>query len=393
MAASTATTEASSLKLARVAFTGRLASMTRAEAHEAVKAAGGVPVTTVSRRTSMLVVGMDGWPLLPDGTVSRKLRRAEALNRGGSSIRIVSEAVFLERAGLKEREPLLHKSYPAQRVCELLGIEPPALARWELFGLVRSAGGLYDFQDIVSLRTIAELIGRGADPQTIGRSVRGLASVLPGTERPLSQLKVVMEHSGTLLAELGELRVAPDGQLMLNFDEPAADREVPAAPRRKTPAPPPPPTPEVWLERGHRAEEQEQWEEAGRAYREALALRPHFPEAHFNLGNVLRGLGKLDGAEERYRTALELDPSLAVAWYNLADLLDEQGNVEEAIGCLRRVLEIDPDYADAHFNLAYLLEQVGRRRDAASHWSAYLDLDPSSEWADIARKCVRNLFP
>ena len=81
----------SSLLNSRVAFTGRLASMSRAEAKRLVIAAGGLPVEHVSRRLSVLVIGMDGWPLLADGTVSRKLGRAEALNRGGAGIRIVSD--------------------------------------------------------------------------------------------------------------------------------------------------------------------------------------------------------------------------------------------------------------------------------------------------------------
>ena len=48
---------------ARVAFTGKLASMTHPRAREAVRDAGGVPTVEVSRRTSLLVVGMHGWQL------------------------------------------------------------------------------------------------------------------------------------------------------------------------------------------------------------------------------------------------------------------------------------------------------------------------------------------
>ena len=124
----------------------------------------------------MLVVGMEGWPLLPDATVSRKLQRAEAINREGGRIRIVSEDDFLEIAGLQERRPRLHKSYPASHVCELLGLEEAKLRSFELLGLIRAEDGLYDFQDIVSLRTISELIGRGADPAAItGTSTRAIS--------------------------------------------------------------------------------------------------------------------------------------------------------------------------------------------------------------------------
>jgi len=72
--------------------------MTRQEAVRIVLAAGGTATESVSRSTSTLVVGMCGWPLLPDGQVSDKLRRAEKLVRNGFEIRIVSELFLLERA-------------------------------------------------------------------------------------------------------------------------------------------------------------------------------------------------------------------------------------------------------------------------------------------------------
>ena len=37
-----------------------------------VRANGGEPAKHVSHRTTMLVIGVEGWPLLPDGQVSRK---------------------------------------------------------------------------------------------------------------------------------------------------------------------------------------------------------------------------------------------------------------------------------------------------------------------------------
>ncbi len=359
--------------------------MARAEAHEVVKAARGTPVATVSRRTSMLVVGMDGWPLLADGSVSRKLERAEALRRQGAPIQIVSEADFLEMAGLSERRPALRKSHPADRVCELVGVPESTLRRWELLGLVRSSDGLYDFQDIVSLQTIAALVAAGVAAPTIARSVRGLASVLPGTERPLAQLSIVIEHRGALLADFAECRIAPDGQLVIGFDRATDGPTAPVAAVAPGAAPVPAETADDFFERGAVLEEAEDLAAAADAYRAALALRSHFPEAQFNLGNVLRALGRFDGALERYHSAVEQDPDNAPAWYNLADLLEETGNVEEAIACLRRSLGADPAFADAHYNLALCLERAGRRDDAAAHWRAYLALDSASAWADEAR--------
>ncbi len=352
--------------------------MTRREARALVTSSGGVPVDNDTRRTSVLVVGMAGWPLLQDGTISRKLQRAETLNRGGAAIRIIAEEEFLELAGRAERVSRLDKAYPASHVCELLGLDAETLRRWELFGLIRSHDGLYDFQDIVSLRTIADLVGRGVDPGTIGSSMRGLAAVLPGTDRPLSQLKIVIEQPRSLLAELGELLVGPDGQMLLNF-APTAAAPAPAAVTD-------PSTAQAWFEQGGMLEEDERLTEAADAYRQALAMRPDFPDARFNLGNTMRGLGLIDEAEHQYRLAVKADPAMAVAWYNLADLLEEAVQLDQAAACLERALSASPAYADAHFNLAWCCERLGQIPRARKHWTAYLGLDSAGEWADVARE-------
>jgi len=368
----------------RVSFTGTLATTSRRQACQLVRDAGGEPVEGVSRRVSMLVVGMYGWPLLPDGSVSRKLQRAEELNRQGRRIRILSEADFLELLGLSERTPASRKQYDAEQTCRLLEIPPERLRRWEQLSLIRPYAGRYDFQDMVSLRTIAELVSRGVRPETIARSLHGLAAVLPGTDRPLAQLRVAAENPRTILADLGGTRVAPDGQLLLAFD--AADEPSEAQSLRAAVAVEPAAlTAEGWFERGRAFEENERFEEAERAYRRALELRPRLAEAHFNLGNVLRELGRLEPAAECFRRAGDCDAGLAPAWYNLADVQEEQGRLEDAVANLRRALAADPAYADAHFNLALCLERLGRLTEARTHWAAYQRLDPGSEWADLAR--------
>src|SRR5438876_1491727 len=84
----------------KVAVTGRLASMTRRQAAELVKAYGGQWQPSVTRQTSMLVVGQDGWPLDRDGRLTRKLQKARYLQRT-RSLTIVSEADLLARLGLE----------------------------------------------------------------------------------------------------------------------------------------------------------------------------------------------------------------------------------------------------------------------------------------------------
>ena len=77
--------DSSALK-SSVAFTGRLACMTRAEAFEVVRQHGGTPSQAVTKRTKLLIVGELGWPLLDDGRPSNKLTRASSY-----SVPVVSE--------------------------------------------------------------------------------------------------------------------------------------------------------------------------------------------------------------------------------------------------------------------------------------------------------------
>lgn len=376
----------SSIANKQVVFTGRLASMPRDEAWEVVRRAGGTPCKNVTQRTDILVIGMEGWPLLPDGTVSRKLAYAEKLRRQGHPIYIISEAEFLELTGLSRHRTELEKSYPAHQVCDILNISADTLARWEQFGLVRPVDGKYDFQDLISVRTIAALVAQGVQPATIAKSLHELASVL-AVERPLAQLKIVLENPKVLLAAIDDGRIAPNGQLVLDFE--GGQRRRGSVTSVKTPASNDALTAEDWFHIGSMCEDEERFGEAVEAYRCAIRLRPDYAEAFFNLGNVLREQGDTANAEDAYTAAVACDPHLHWAWYNLADIQDETGRVQEAIASLERAVAISPTYADAQFNLARCYESVGRLKEARAHWIAYLRLDPHSEWAKIARERLR----
>src|SRR5262249_61373895 len=74
-----------------VAFTGRLASMKRAEAFALVRERGGNPPEGVTKRTDVLIVGEFGWPLGDDGRPSNSLAHARRSGGPGASQRQVLE--------------------------------------------------------------------------------------------------------------------------------------------------------------------------------------------------------------------------------------------------------------------------------------------------------------
>ena len=384
--------ERDGLGSARVAFTGRLASMTRRDAQRAVRRAGGQLASSVSRHTTHLVVGARGWPIRPDGRVTRSLERAEALRRREIPVRIISEDEFLTLLWGERVEdrpaPEGPKSYPLGEVAALVGVEPHTIERWEHLGLVRSHEDQYDFRDIVSLQSIASLVRSGASPDAIRAALQALSSVLPGVDRPLAQLKIVVAASGELLAQIGESLIDPQGQQRLDFEGVAEIAEVKTGSLSSS-ATAMPDAPGDCFEHALALEEEERYEAAAALYRRAIALSPGWAEAHFNLANVLRMLERDEGAEEIYLLAVAMDPSNELAWYNLADVQEEEGRLDAAVESLHAAIRACPTFADAHFNLASCLEQLGDRDGAKRHWGSYLKLDPESEWATIARDHLR----
>jgi tetratricopeptide (TPR) repeat protein len=111
-------------------------------------------------------------------------------------------------------------------------------------------------------------------------------------------------------------------------------------------------------------------------YGAALKTAPDFSEAHHNLGSALAGRGRLDEAILHYRQALAIMPDFAEAHNNLANALAARGRVDQAIAHYRRALEIMPDFAEAHNNLGSALARQGRSDEASRHYQRALAIKP-----------------
>lgn len=368
----------------QVAFTGRLAAMSRREAFRLVRRAGGEPTSGLTRRTALLVVGMRGWPVLPDGSVSLKLQHAERLRSKGGRVEIVSEKGFLERLGLLPAPPPEPATCTVERACRLLGLPEETVRRCEQFGLVRLRGGALAFQDLVSLRQIAALLQEGMTPAAVASALSRLARVLPEFAHPLSQVRLIAD-AGALVAELRGARMDAAGQLLLDF----AGEARRAAPSLRLEHPAGPGEAARLLEEGLDREAEGNFAAAAEAYRRAVELFPSFAEGHYNLANMALRRDDLATAERHYREAARHDPGLAAAWYNLGHVLAESGRFEEAAEALQRAARLLPSWPDPRFNLALCFEELGRRSEAAIHWRAYLKLDPKGEWAEMARAHLR----
>jgi tetratricopeptide (TPR) repeat protein len=108
-------------------------------------------------------------------------------------------------------------------------------------------------------------------------------------------------------------------------------------------------------------------------YRRAVAQKPDFVEAHYNLGNALKRLGRLEEAAAAYRAALLLRPELMPAHHNLGSVLLELGRAEQAADSFRRALGLEATAAGER-DLGLAFEKLGRTGEAIAAYRRGLAL-------------------
>ncbi len=117
---------------------------------------------------------------------------------------------------------------------------------------------------------------------------------------------------------------------------------------------------------------------AEKSFREAIALRPDFIQARFNLGNALKEQGRLADATVEYRAAIELAPQHTPAWSALGSVLTAQGRFPEAEQAARRVIELAPDTAESYVSLGSVRLAKKELTEAIYLFSEALKRDPNS---------------
>jgi tetratricopeptide (TPR) repeat protein len=116
--------------------------------------------------------------------------------------------------------------------------------------------------------------------------------------------------------------------------------------------------------------------EAADEYRRALAIEPHYLEAHNGLGAALQRLGQLEEAAEQYREAIRLRGDFAPSYNNLALVLQQIERPDEAEQNYRRAIQLNPRYATARNNLAVLYLKRNQLADAEQQLRQAIAISP-----------------
>jgi len=359
-----------------VVFTGKLSSLGRKEARELVVRLGGATADDVNAKTTMLVVGAEGFAPPSSGAPdvkSNKLKRAAELNAAQPQVNVISESEFCTLAGVPTPEAL-KRQYHAIR--DLL-VRYRALREDHLRYLVK-CGVLRPV-----LRTNADTFFAFPDLAVIKQANEGL-------EQGIAFRSIVR---AMLAARQGQLefdfRIDAAPAKIITLRRPARDHSLPNAAAAAANA------------RLHDTQLAEEYfrigsslddgddaklEEAAAAYRKALELDPYLCAALINLANIHYGRDELVEAQALYERAIGLESDFFEAHFNLGNIYHDLGRYPEAQACYREALRLNSFYADAHFYLAVTFEKMGLSQEARPHWRAYQQLAPQGEWVELARE-------
>jgi tetratricopeptide (TPR) repeat protein len=370
-----------------VVFTGKLSSLGRRDARALVARLGGATGDDVNAKTTMLVVGAEGFgppPQAPDAAdapaadgpagsrTSNKLKRAEVLNtQQASQIRIVTEEEFCRIAGVPTPEALKRQYYAMRDLlARYRALREDHLRYLVKCGVIRpvlrtNADTFFAFPDLSPIKQANEGLMEGAPFRSVVRTL-------------------IASRQGQLTFDF-RLDAAPAKILALRRQTAArvtpSDEAAPRGPIDTTLA-------EDYfrvasaLDDGDEAKR----DEAAAAYRKALEVNPNLVAALINLANIHYSHDELAEAQALYERAIGLESDFFEAHFNLGNIYHDLGRFPEAQGCYLEALRLNPYFADAHFYLAVTFEKMGQSQDARPHWRAYQQLAPQGEWVELAKE-------
>ena len=409
----------------RLSFTGTLASMTHKQAMELAEQHGGSATHGVSKQTTILVVGEEGWPLEEDGRPSVKLQQVTEWRQQGLDVKLLHESDWLHLLGLEERRREVHRLLTPAMLSQSLKISVGLIRHWERIGLIKPIKKVFrlpyfDFQEVTCVRRLSELLQAGVPQHELEASLSKLQAMLPGASRSLGQLTLLAHDHHVVLRDAAGLLEPTTRQRLFDFGSDGSDEglrlngtdrtdetnatdethashqsylsqqsavpnsdqptsHIPEAGHHNWSAP-------EWLQQGSHLLEENRVTDAIEAFRLALLNEPTNPESHFHLAEALYRSGNLAAALERFHVAVELDQTYLEAWTQLGCVAAELGQTQSALDAFDIALQSHADYPDAHFHKAELLHRLNRAAEARPHWQAYLAHDQRGPWADVARQ-------
>ena len=366
-----------------VVFTGKLSSLNRKDARALVSRLGGTTAEDVNAKTTMLVIGAEGFGPVPNPDEesalarekSNKLKRAEEMNAQPGvtrPIRILTEEEFCRLAGVATPDTL-KRQYHALRdvLARYRALREDHLRYLVKCGVLKpvlrtNADTFFAFTDL-------SIIKQANEGLTQGLIFRSIVRTLIAARQGQLEFDFRLEAAPAKIITLRRPETARE-QTAKTAEANVAVRDTMLAEEYFRAA--------SALDEGDDATQ----EEAAAHYRKALELDPYLVAALINLANIHYSRDELAEAQALYERAIGLESDFFEAHFNLGNIYHDLGRFPEAQSCYREALRLNPFYADAHFYLAVTFEKMGQSQDARPHWRSYQQLAPQGEWVELAKE-------
>ena len=124
-----------------------------------------------------------------------------------------------------------------------------------------------------------------------------------------------------------------------------------------------------------------QLEEAFKSFQKAVALKPDYAEAQYNLGVTIHELGQVDSAIKCYERALAIQHAYPNAHNNLGQILLESGQPDAAMSHFEWAVAYQPEFSEAHNNLGSSLLALRQVNTAVTHYEKAIAIKPDYQLA------------
>lgn len=230
---------------------------------------------------------------------------------------------------------------------------------------------LFSFQDLVLLRSVADLVRSGVALHRVRSAVSMLRDQLP-EDTLLTEVSIDASGKSVVVRVDTTAWDPVSGQTILDLDAGAVTEriasvvDVPAPDAEQR-------TAAQWYALADDIESSDP-QASIEAYRHAIDLDDSLADAHLNLGRLLHTAGAVRDALAEYRVARAIDGDDATTYYNIGVASQDLGDLDEAIAAYEQAIELAPRFADARFNLASVYEEVGNETLAIQNLREYREL-------------------
>ena len=118
------------------------------------------------------------------------------------------------------------------------------------------------------------------------------------------------------------------------------------------------------FEKGHKAREKKNFDEALEHLKKATEVYPKYAEAFNEIGLVYRNMNNAEEAQKAYEQAIVADPAWLGAYLNLAQLQLASNQPQQLLDTSSKVLKLNPTLGPAHFFQSVANFSLGRYDEA-----------------------------